>query len=326
MSYDTDFPIPEQRQRETSPCVHEGSVASADSAASTRLVQTDYPDAAFAVGHRRTPWYRWVVGGCLAVTMVLIIGCASVMGAFGGLAWHYANLPEARSTVSKSFVVQSAPTLHLVNGSGDVTIRSGDGSHIVVTAIRRAQAETSYEAQTDLRSIPISMEQSGNTVTVTANGVGESDLGHIELVDLTVIVPRISQLTVNVDSGNVHVQNIAGSFAIQVNAGAVTLTGVEFRTSSSVRVAAGNISVSGTVDTGSFVNLRVNTGDVTLQVPSDSSMQVDAYTDLGDIATTGLPLVISHSGPSATATAVNGIAGCGYMNIRVDTGRIGFES
>ena len=326
MSNETDYPIPQYHEGDAVPSGPDGMVAPFGPVISTRSVHDGFPDDAFAVERKRTPWYRWVVGGCLAVTMVLIIGCASVMGVFGGLAWHYANLPEVRSTVSKTFIVQAAPTLKLVNGSGDVTVRSGDGSHVVVTAIKRAQAETSSDAQSSVRNIPVTMEQSGNTVMVTANGVGESDLGHIELVDLTVIVPRISQLAITVDSGNVSVQNVAGSFAIQVNAGGVTLSGVEFRTTSSVRVAAGNISVSGVVDTGSAVNVRVNTGDVTLRVPADSTMQVDAYTDSGDIATTGLPLMISHAGPSATATSVDGVAGCGYMKIRVDTGKIGFES
>lgn len=187
-------------------------------------------------------------------------------------------------SVTQKYTVTAPVSRLIVNGTaGSVAVAGGPGSDVSVTA------KIYYHASRPTVSDTVS----GRTLTLGYSGC--ADCG----VAFTVTVPRAAGVTVSEQTGRVTVANLAGNVSVNDDTGMVTvgsLTG-----DVSVQVGSGSIGGTGlsaarasfrdslgTIDVAftappSQLTAVTGTGMVSVQVPSGTTYQVNASSQLGSV-------------------------------------------
>ena len=174
---------------------------------------------------------------------VSIVFLLAVSALFGGEA-------------TREFEVGDGAVLNLTNISGDITVRQGDNNLITITS-----------TQKDDR-IEVTMEQSGNTITVKTNypkGNNYRNGG----VDFEVTFPADGDLNLQSVSGSVQVTSIAGDHNLKSVSGNVV-----------ARDLAGELSlnsVSGDVDMSEMGIANIDANSVSGDVKYQGGFQGDSY-------------------------------------------------
>src|SRR5258708_24232717 len=79
---------------------------------------------------RGTPWFAWMLGGCLGMLGLLVLFWAVVAGLLGGLAFRFANAQDASDTQAQSFSVVGSPALHVQSDAGMVRVQTGPDGQV----------------------------------------------------------------------------------------------------------------------------------------------------------------------------------------------------
>ncbi|HEX8034402.1 MAG TPA: DUF4097 family beta strand repeat-containing protein [Ktedonobacterales bacterium] len=275
--------------------------------------------------HHRARWYAWVAGGCIGLCFLLVIGCALLGGAISGLIYTFANQKEATATATHTLAVSGMPTLDVTNAAGSITVERGTAEQVKVVYSKRAHDVSQRDAQRALDAMIVSISQTGNTITVKVRSPTAASMeafGSQHSVDLTLDVPAVTSLQLRQMAGNVRVSDVSGTLMVNVQAGNVDLRNVSLAGSSSVRLGAGNVTLDGSLQNGSALEMRVATGNVDVALPPDAAVHITADTALGDVTAAGWPITTTHSGTGASATGDTSVKPTSILAIHVDTGRI----
>lgn len=227
-------------------------------------------------------------------------------------------------------VVQDEQTFK-VSGTPNVRLNTGDG-HIHVESWDRSEVQCKYEkrgrTQSDIDRIEINATQNGNSIQVEARIRGRGSWMSYATLNLTVFVPRQTNLNAHTGDGNIEARgvtgeielntgdgrvaasNLNGNLNVRTGDGSVELMDVSGRLSAQtgdgwmkirgrfeeLNARTGDGSIDITVDRGSKMNTawKLTTGDgsIKLGLPDDFSADLDVHTNDGSI-TTDLPVTIS---------------------------------
>src|SRR5262245_40870228 len=168
---------------------------------------------------RQSRWYIWLIGGCLALVAVMILGCAVLGGVFAGFLIHVANEVPVSETTTQSFSVTGAPSLDIQDTAGNVDIIQGSAGTVGVEVTKSARATTSDEARSDLNGIHVDVTQTGDTIKVVTTFDQDSGIGRQPRVDLRLTVPSTTNISAQVTTGEVTITGISGLFNLGVVAG-----------------------------------------------------------------------------------------------------------
>jgi len=259
---------------------------------------------------RDTPWFPWLVGGCLGVLVVLILFCAVVAGTLGGLAFRIANRQEAEEKLSQTASVSGIPVISIESDVGAVRVVAGPDNQVHLAATKTARAGSEEDARHQLQRATVLMRQDGNTIAITSRTTGSNGFGVSLTTDLTVTVPHQTLLSLHLQSGNAAVEG-------------VTLSG-----SCVLEIQRGDVSLAGSLDPAAAVMLHVAAGNATVSLPQTNAIHVDAATLRGAVSVKGLSANTQHSGDGASLVAdtrsllaVSPASGA-TLSIRVDSGDI----
>ncbi len=91
-----------------------------------------------------TPWFAWMLGGCLGLVVVVVLFCAVLIGTLGGLAFRFASTQSASETKSMNWSVSGAPAIRVESDAADIHVRTGvDGQvHLAVALSAHAASES----------------------------------------------------------------------------------------------------------------------------------------------------------------------------------------
>jgi hypothetical protein len=268
----------------------------------------------------RPGWVPWV-GGCLIVFAALTFLCAAA----GGIVWALEmGSDPATSTTTKTVAVTGTPDIVLHAQAANVEIVRGDANQVVVTETREVRAFTHDAAQRYLDQLKLDVQQTGNTITVTATSPefnGFPDYFQ-RSVHLTIDVPQTSNLDTGVQAGNIDISDITGRLVTDVQAGNLHLANDTLASGSTIHVTAGNIDFDGALASGASMDVRVTAGNVELTLPRTTGARLQAEAHAGNVSVDGWDIPVSRQDADATATGNLGTNPTGTLTIDVTAGNI----
>jgi hypothetical protein len=125
-------------------------------------------------------------------------------------------------TVEKTFTVQPGGNLKTSTQGGNITIHTADTAEVRVVAKQVIRASSESEADEILEKLTLTMEQSGNDVTVEAKyekpnkWFGNWPPVH---VSFEVTVPRNYNLNLNTSGGDIEVESLTGNVRARTSGG-----------------------------------------------------------------------------------------------------------
>lgn len=268
-------------------------------------------------------WFVWSLGCLLAIVLLALLACALIGGLVMGIAFKLANEVTASSTTTQSFLVNDTPSLDIHNAAGHVRVQQGAAGTVNVQITRTARDTSQSAAQADLDNIVVTATQTGNQIAITSNFQDGGYFATANTVNLLITVPATTNIAADVAAGEVEINGVSGLMEISGGAGTVTLQDTALADGTRIHVATGTVTLIGTVPGTAAVDISVGTGDVTLRLPADTSTQLDARTNVGDIHITGWQVQMMRI--NKVGTVANGPLGTqptATIHVRVDAGNI----
>src|SRR5262249_15975260 len=226
---------PDQDAASPADPAEEGDTTPWQRAPTTPRVPSDWdpPLASIAAGmptqprRRDTPWFPWLVGGCLGVLVVLILFCAVVAGTLGGLAFRIANRQEADEKLSQTASVSGIPAVSIESDVGAVRVLGGPDNQVDLAATKTAGAGSEEDARRQLQRATVLMRQDGDPIAISSRMTGSNGFGESLTADLTVTVPPQTILSLHLQSGDAAVEGVilSGSCVVDVGHGNVWIAG-----------------------------------------------------------------------------------------------------
>lgn len=257
-------------------------------------------------GRRGTPWYAWTLGGCLAIMVILVLLCAMLAGAVGGLIFHFAHRQDASDTMTRTLAVAGVPTLTVDVDAGSVHVVPGDRAQVRVTVTRRAANATVDDARQDLGRIGVDVRQAGDDVAVTARVPQTGDPGISLAADVALAVPPQSTIAIRLASGDVRLDGVSGAVTAAVTAGRLQLTNVALSGRSSLDVRTGDVALSGSLAPQASAEVHIETGNATVELAHGDLVRVSAWTQRGDVTVAGWSATPQRAGDGASVVGLAG--------------------
>ena len=225
-----------------------------------------------------------LIGICMFLATI-----ASIMVACGSPTGHV-DRPEVSR--NDTFAITDVPTLIVEDFNGSVKVYGGEhDQQINVVAELRRPDRVEYEAI-----------QNGNTVSVTARGIGLW-ANHFPMgrrANIEVIVPPSSSVHVRAENGAITLRNVAGAVELVTYNGAIKAEDVEGvydittsnghievddgRGTFNIRTYNGGIRFQGELARGTNNQFETSNGNITTLLEGvPVSLSLDAKTSNGDI-------------------------------------------
>ncbi len=295
---------------------------------------------------RHRPWYWMMIGVVLAVALLGGLATVALVVSTRTSSTHTLTLP------SQSFVVGDQPTLILNNQSGDVQIVSGPDHQITLGGTGRLSTGITDH-------VSLHAQQSGATITVTGEEETSQNIrsgSFIEDLQITVTVPRQTnlavtndsgsitsegvqgqmtltthsgsitttggsgQITLQTDSGDIHASNISGQMTLTTRNGSITATTASASGASLFQSDSGDIHFSGALAETRSDHFEARIGSITLTLSNATAFEVQAATHLGTIHSEFVGVTILP-GDVNGATAVGRVGtGASFAHVTIQTG------
>jgi hypothetical protein len=301
----------------------------------SRRMPNDYPtgyppDPPFQAPQpprRRTPVWVKVLGGCLAAVVLVGVVFACVAGALVAALFHSS---PTTATTTQTFIMAGVPTVRIHSTAGNIHILPGDTGVVIVRAHKYAHAFSEDDAQNALRGMAVTVMQSGSTLDIQIDESG-SESGVLlwggRHVDLTVTVPAQANIAATLNAGNVDVDGVTGTIAIQNDAGNLSLDDVTLGGSSSATDNAGNIDVSGALQAGASLESQTNAGNVTARLPRATSAHLTASTNAGSVDVDAVwPVSVSQQFARGSASGDLNPHPTGSLILETNAGNVTLEA
>jgi DUF4097 and DUF4098 domain-containing protein YvlB len=153
---------------------------------------------------------------------------------------------------------QSIPANSHINiraGRGNITVRSSDDSTVRITGQKQIHAWSDEDADRQARKVDVAVSNHGGVVEITPTGF-DLDSSRVAL-DMEVVLPKKSVLTVRGDRGDITVSDMAGDVSVSTKKGNIEVSD----TSGSVDIdtRGGDVKVS---DTKGDIKIAGHGGEV----------------------------------------------------------------
>ncbi len=283
-----------------------------------------YPQNQGPARNHAAPVILGVLGGCLALFIIAIVGGIAFLGVtFGSILHTLKNTKTVSASTSQTLSVTGAPTISMTQLNGSFTVLSGTSNQVVIEITKYATATDQTKAQALLEQGSYDVHQNGNTITITTSQPPETNPFSIWRLDVTLTVPPTSNLLLKGNAGQISVQDISGLMNLSTDAGTIHASHVVLFNNSTITTKVGDIiladqtsimdssQVTIQTDVGKIMSyvslgqhdsllLTSNVGDITLSMPKTTSAHIDATTgSAGTISVTGFNLPVSSNGVHA---------------------------
>jgi len=201
--------------------------------------------------------------------LALVIGLTILWTSYGDRA-------GGTSVYEDSIESGTEPMIHITNGPGRVRIEGVEGLETVeISAKRYARGRNPTAAKSNASSVPVDIANDGSTLEISSDGGGgtgvdydlrvppeaaveiESVAGDVEISGLD------NEATARVESGDVSMEDVKGSIAIEAPQGDVTVKSISTETGNvDITVGSGDLDLENLVV--GIMEARVDSGDVTL--------------------------------------------------------------
>lgn len=303
------------------------------------MTERDHQDSGKdSVAQRWGPIPRdgWLAGGILGLATLALLGCCLLAGLGVGVALLSsrggasgpATVISQRQT--KTFTVGFRPTLIIHDMAGNVNVKPGQDGKVEIQVTK--SIANVPNAERILSDLHIDMSQADNSLTIeprfpdatpSASGASPTGEGATPSVDLALSVPAATQLTVEVGTGNVALQQIAGQMRISTTTGNIQAQGAVIAGASQFTAGTGDVTLDGEMTSASLLDVQVQTGSIALMLPATIAAHLDARTQAGNVTVNGWSLSVTKvNGTGAQAVGDLRPGPTDYVTLRVGTGDI----
>lgn len=279
----------------------------------------------------------WLAGSLLGLATRALISCCLVAGLGVGITllascgWSTtSSTNEVTQRETKTFDVGFRPILVIHDTAGNVNVTPGQDGKVGVQVTKRIASGPN--AERILGDLHVDMTQADNTLTIEtssasptppASGTSPTTASDSPAVDLALSVPVASQLMVEVGTGSVSVQQIAGQMQVTVTKGSIQAQDAVFSGVSQFTTGAGNVTLDGEMTSASMLQAQVQTGSISLKIPAPISAHLDARTQSGTVTVNGFHLPVTKvNGTGEQAVGDLKPGPTDYITLRVATGNI----
>jgi len=222
--------------------------------------------------HRRSFWWVWVLVIIIAISMFSGISRSSRSTGFSAY-------PKPMPEQSYNYELNGATQLSISDLSGSVTVQVADtnGSLVTVQPDDRTQPEISYAADTMTITVD---DSAGVLVTVPENMASSL---HIN-ADSVEVDGFSGQLSAQTDSGSITLtkDSLGGQSTLTSQSGNIVLNQTRLSGNTTVQTGGmGNITFTGSLAVAGTYRFLTEGGDITLQLPPDSVLQVSSTQNNG---------------------------------------------
>lgn len=235
------------------------------------------------------------------VVVVALMGCCVLVAAVAAVGFFVPVQRVAREVTlieeavsvreseseAWSFEVGEAPELEVDNFAGSITVRTGEGDTIQVTAIKKVPANLGAE------QIEVTMSEGDRGVVVTSRNPRRLNNASVEL---QIIVPPNTRLDLDTGAGGIDVHGVRGEVRLDTGAGSVEYEG-EPLGDCAFETGAGSITLKLPEDLNAEVDLSTGVGSI--EVEYDVAGQVSAWEVEGLIGDGSEASISAHTGAGA---------------------------
>lgn len=194
-------------------------------------------------------------------------------------------------TIEQTFEVGASPRLMVGAGNGDVVVRIGADEQITVLSDVSSSNNVDLDVALDDDVVTVR-----SLTNISGNLIGDRAEGR---VDLTISVPSSTVVEVGITTGAVTIAGVMAGGRITAAEGDITLRGVSGDFSGGT--GTGDVTISGsggsfrfTIGVGAILfegelasggsnEFETGIGDVTVIVPADAGVQIDATVSSGSV-------------------------------------------
>jgi DUF4097 and DUF4098 domain-containing protein YvlB len=231
----------------------------------------------------------------------------------------WASGADLRGKFERTFQVTGAANLDVATGSGDITVRTGDASTVVVKGTIHVNSMEAGAEQLlrDLEQHP-PVTQSGNSIRIGHEEGGERRRN--VSIDYELVVPSGSEFKARTGSGDLSVSGPLGAVDVQTGSGDVAIESVK----GIVRLMTGSGDIRMKDAGAGGADVQTGSGDVAVALPSQGGFDLAVQTGSGDVSTaTGLTIESWKSSHGSFMGKVRG-GGTRYA-IRTGSGDVRIE-
>lgn len=269
--------------------------------------------------------FRRVSLGCFLCLAMFLAGCTINLGG-------WAMRAKYERTVRLSAPLSPGSTFAAETHNGSITTNGADVADCDLTATIVARAATEEEARELAEKVEVSLEPSGNRLTVKIKKPTHLVNKSVS-VSLDATVPdrtdlelrthngavRVADITGHVNAtthnGKVATERVSGAVVLETHNGAVTCT--ELSGDAKLKTHNGSVEAyySETASSANDISIATYNGGIAFTAPPGLSARVDASTHNGSI-NTDLPITVSGK---VSKRRLTGIIGSGQGRLHLET-------
>jgi Putative adhesin len=220
----------------------------------------------------------------LIVLAVLLLGSFGLLRA--GLTLP-ARLSQSSQVVYNSQGFYSPEQVIIQDNAGDVSIHGSSQGNVLVTSTNDADKNrVHYRQRGD--SVEIFVDDggsllSGSTINLDVSLPQGSRVevasrsGSVDLADIN------GSVQVDAGSGDIHAQNLNGDVDLHTTSGDIKLDQSSLNSASTISTSSGSITYNGSLAEGGLYRFFSDSGDISLNLPSDTSLRSITRTYSGEI-------------------------------------------
>ncbi|MEO8726549.1 MAG: DUF4097 family beta strand repeat-containing protein [Acidobacteriaceae bacterium] len=212
----------------------------------------------------------------------------------------------AEGTFNRTLTVSGASDVEITSGSGDITVRSGDNSKVIITGHVKSSnnwglfssgGDPQEKVDRIVKNPPI--EQSGSWIRI--GKIQDESLRNGVSISYDVVVPKETRLRTTTGSGEVRIDDIAGATNARSGSGSLRLHNIG--ADLDANTGSGEIEATGVSGIA-----RAQTGSGDVQIELTGSGAVRAHTGSGEVTIRGAKGPLDASTGSGDVRAEGSVA------------------
>lgn len=224
-----------------------------------------------------------------------------------------ASAAEKTETIDRTFDVRPGAHFKLSNVNGRITIASWDQPRVRVVAVKEARGDRD-ELQRYLKEMKVEMTQrDGGLIVKTVQPDRDNGFGIFEWlmgehvqgqVTYEVTVPRAMNVDVSNTNGTIELRDVTGALELDTTNGKIECE----RCAGSIDASTTNGSIHAEltkVTRNQPLRFETTNGRISIALPADAAMDVDAGTTNGSIST-DLPVTMQEKDRNTLRGTING--------------------
>lgn len=186
---------------------------------------------------------------------------------------------DRQDQISKTFDLKPGGSVSVHNVNGSISVEGWDQEKVEVLAVKTARGYDDRDAESNLKKIEISFDQTGNNLRIDTHFPSGFHFGGG--VQYTLHVPRKMDLDLRSTNGRVQASDVQGQIRLKTTNGTVSAENI----GGSLQASSTNGKVTGTFSRSlnGDVSLSTTNGGIQLTLPDDTDADISARTTNGSI-------------------------------------------